>query len=168
MNKRKLLISSLCFLFFFNGIAFAQSRTIVKKIHAYQQTISGGAMITTNESNPSAESKTRYWVYLETGATNSVTVKTIYIKGIAYSALAEKSSSLILLPGATKKNRLTQNTANKLWQLTLQDADATATTANALKKLVQQNDVVIAGFAKGKSFTISLKKIKILPPVDAE
>lgn len=149
-----------------HSLLIAQTKSVVKKIHGYEQVISGGAAVTSDGSNPSNAATTRYFIYLETAAINSVTIQSVYIKGIAQKGKAVKSPTTIQLPGENGKTKMVSSSSNKLWQVELEAAEEAA--PNALKNLVLKNEVVVTGFAKGQKFTAALKKLKVLKPVDAE
>jgi hypothetical protein len=168
MNRIKFIISSIIFVLVCNGLGIAQTSTVIKKIHGFQQTISGGAAVSNDGENPSVQPKVRYYIFLETSNTSSVTLQTLYINGIAYSATINKSSPYVQLPGENKRRKLVSTNANKLWLIEIKEADETVSNNNSLKTLVQKNDVVLTGFAKGKKFTHSLKQLKNLKPLDAE
>jgi len=166
MRLLKNLSTVIILTLFSHPMLIAQTNSVVKKIHGYQQVISGGAAVTTDGSNPSNASTTRYFIYLETVATSSVTIQSVYIKGLAQKGKAVKSPATIQLPGETGKTKMVSSSSNKLWQVELEAAEEAA--PNALKSLVLKNEVVITGFAKGKKFTSVLKKMKALKPADVE
>jgi hypothetical protein len=160
-----LIISNFCL--------YAQSSS--NKVFAYARQVAGGAMqASDNTPNPSARPNFQYFIYLETKASFQPTITSVYLNGAPYKVLLQKAKSPVTLEtlsiSGDKKEKLTlvPKTRNHVYQLVTTFDDASLKPSPSLKSSIQSNEVFIKGIAGGKYFTLTQKKLKLLPTLFAE
>jgi uncharacterized protein (UPF0333 family) len=145
------------------------------KVYAYARQVAGGAMQSSdNTSNASARPNFQYFIYLETKASSQPTITSVYLHGAPYRVSLQKSKSPVALEtmsitsDKTEKLILVPKTKSYVYQLVPTFDNSALQPSSSVKTSIASNEVFIKGIAAGKYFTITQKKLKLLPTLFAE
>jgi hypothetical protein len=161
-----------CLLIWFllmSTVAFTQPSL---KLYGYSQTTTPGTIRVDVPEEGGGTTKaplffTHYYVFLSMSQSTSIQVKEIWVDGKWRKIGNQETVTTPFFSGGPERKLLVAATKLKVKQLNVGDTLDTIKPSSTLKKLMKNNELIVAYTWKGKKYYLALKKLTVLPKIHA-
>lgn len=163
--KRCLLIWFL----FMGTVAFSQPSL---RLYGFSQTTTPGIIRVDVPEEGGERTKaplffTHYYVFLSMGQSTSIQAKEIWVDGKWRKISSQETIITPYYSDGPERKVLVASTKLKVKQLNVGDTLDTIRPSATLKKLMMNNELIVAYAWKGKKYYVALKKLTVLPKIHA-
>ena len=146
----------------------------VYKLFGFTQNVFGGAakappVNKTGHDQPEQAGESRYFIYADTKPGNPVKFNQLWINRKSYSCNAVSVATPVILPssdpGIFRNDTLIKSYSGSLMKLEYQPTGKISNLNKQLRKLLDQNDVVLVYKIQNRNLYAVLKKMKMLHPL---